>query len=298
MKSTLVVYFQQKKGFNMNETEFLKLPVEPIPKILVAGHYYHKDKAFLRKYYTDDSFCLHLYDYPGTIKIGNLTFRFKAGGMTIIAPFTEYSYDLPHAGHHYCIHFHIENKNCKVNELKLPFFSQMGNNIEYEIIKTKLKEIIEFDFMKESNKIAAAAAGISLLQMLCCISIKRNRIGQTVYSRSSASVLKAASIIDANLHLSITIPSIAKKAELSQNYLARLFKKHYGMTLTHYQTKKRMELAKYLLLHSDAKIKEIGERCGLPDPQHFNKLFKKFVGKNPSAVRANQKWKNHEFKIL
>jgi AraC-like DNA-binding protein len=104
-------------------------------------------------------------------------------------------------------------------------------------------------------------------------------------SDASKAVSKAASIIDENLHLPINVPDIARRVGLSQNYLARLFKKRYGVALTRYQMLKRMELARYLLLSSDIKIKEIGARCGLPDPQHFNKYFKKSEGKSPSSFR-------------
>lgn len=70
----------------MDKTEYVKLPVEAIPRIYTAGRFYHKDKAFLRKYHTNDSLCLHLYDYPGTVKIGGLTLHFKPGALTIIPP--------------------------------------------------------------------------------------------------------------------------------------------------------------------------------------------------------------------
>jgi AraC-like DNA-binding protein len=227
-----------------------------------------------------------LYDYPGTIKIDGRLFRFGPGALTIIPRFTEYSYDLTQPGYHYCIHFRIENLNCKKNELEVPIFYQMENHIEYELIKAKLQELIDFNSLKESNRIAAAAAKVTLIQMFYRLSIQRNNRAGAIQSNSEAAVAKAASLIEANLHLSISIPAIAGQAGLSQNYLARLFKEHYGMTLTAYQTKKRLELARYLLLNSDIKIKEIAARCGIPDPQHFNKLFRKFMGKSPSAMRA------------
>ncbi|MDD5598979.1 MAG: AraC family transcriptional regulator [Victivallaceae bacterium] len=270
----------------MNENGSVKLPVEFIPRILTAGRYYHQDKAFLRKYYTQDSFSLHLYDYPGTIRIGKLIFRFRPGAMTIIPRFTEYSYDLVRPGYHYCIHFRVENLDCGMHELEVPLFCQMENNIEYELIKAKLQELIEFHSLKENNRIAASAAKATLVQMFCRLSIKRSNSARTIQSNSETAVSRAAAVIEANLHSPLSIPAIAGQAGLSQNYLARLFKEHYGMTLTAYQTKKRLELARYLLLNSDIKIKEIAARCGIPNSQHFNKLFRKFMGKSPSAMRA------------
>lgn len=155
-------------------------------------------------------------------------------------------------------------------------------------MKAKLKEVIEFYSLKENNETAIAAAGITLAQMLCCISIRKSRTENTFKSNSLDAVSRAASIIEANLHLPLSISTVAKRAGLSQNYLARLFKEHYKMTLSRYQTRKRMEFASYLLVNSNMKIKEIGARCGIPDAQHFNKLFRRFNGRSPSSARGGK----------
>lgn len=269
----------------MKKKKPLKISLTSVPEILVAGVFQHEDKAFLRKYQTRDASCIHLYGYPGTIKIDDMIFSFEEGDMSVIPPFSEYRYDLPSAGLHYCIHFRSEEAGNVKNKLHLPFLVKLGKGMAYEKIRAKIREITQFYSRKQNDPRASVAAGITLLQMFCHISLMKDTDEELVISSASAAVSKAASIIDENLHLPINVPEIAGKAGLSQNYLARLFKKRYGVTLTRYHALKRMELARYLLLNSDMKIKEIGARCGLPDPQHFNKLFRRFSGKSPSATR-------------
>jgi AraC-like DNA-binding protein len=91
--------------------------------------------------------------------------------------------------------------------------------------------------------------------------------------------------IDRYMTRDVRIREICRNAGLSQNYLARLFRKQYGCTMNRYLINRRLEFARHLLECTSLPIKEIGVRAGLPDPQHFNKLFRKITGKSPSAFR-------------
>ena len=94
-------------------------------------------------------------------------------------------------------------------------------------------------------------------------------------------------MIENNIEERLSIPEIASEAGLSQNYLARLFKEHFGLTMEGYLIQKRIALATYLLQNTDMQIKGIGIRVGIPDAQYFNKTFRKHTGKTPTKVRKN-----------
>ena len=91
------------------------------------------------------------------------------------------------------------------------------------------------------------------------------------------------------IELPLTVPSIAREVGLSQNYLARFFRKRYGMTIPRYLLVRRIDLARHLLLTSDDLVKQIAGRVGLPDPQYFNKQFRRLTGSNPSDFRLSEK---------
>jgi AraC-like DNA-binding protein len=49
-----------------------------------------------------------------------------------------------------------------------------------------------------------------------------------------------------------------------------------------------MELARHLLVSSSLGVAEVGRRVGLPDPQYFNKQFRRVAGASPLAYRQQR----------
>jgi transcriptional regulator GlxA family with amidase domain len=59
------------------------------------------------------------------------------------------------------------------------------------------------------------------------------------------------------------------------------------MTIDRFRLVQRVELARLLLSSTTLPIREIGARVGMPDAQHFNKVFRSVVGLPPSACRRD-----------
>lgn len=82
-----------------------------------------------------------------------------------------------------------------------------------------------------------------------------------------------------------TVPKLAEELEVSQNYLARLFRQRFGITLMQYSLRRRIEYATHLLLTTELPASKIGARVGMSDPRHFSKRFRSVTGVTPAAVR-------------
>ncbi len=91
--------------------------------------------------------------------------------------------------------------------------------------------------------------------------------------------------IDSNLAGEQKLSIHAKRLNTNPSYLSALFKKEVGTTLTSYVTKKRIEQAIFLLNSTKLEIQTIAEYCGFTDLCYFSKMFKKIIGKSPSAYR-------------
>lgn len=91
--------------------------------------------------------------------------------------------------------------------------------------------------------------------------------------------------LDENYAQRITLESAAEHFFISKHYLARLFKKQYGVTLTAYLQQVRITHAKQLLRFSGKKVEEIGLECGIGDLAYFSRLFKKIEGVSPTEYR-------------
>lgn len=83
----------------------------------------------------------------------------------------------------------------------------------------------------------------------------------------------------------IKIKSIAKNFYMSPNYVSVFVKKHAGISIQQYVLKTKIEMAKRLLKQTNLNITEIADKTGFSDSSHFNKIFKRYTGDNPSAFR-------------
>ncbi len=84
----------------------------------------------------------------------------------------------------------------------------------------------------------------------------------------------------------LKIQDIADHVYLSPNYLSFLFKRIANETVWEYVTRLRMEEAKHLLLNTSKKRYEIADEVGYESPEHFSRVFKRYYGESPNAVRG------------
>ena len=98
-------------------------------------------------------------------------------------------------------------------------------------------------------------------------------------------VQKTILMIDSDISAELSLNSLAKKQGISGGYLAGIFKKDTGKTVSEYIKDKRIEHAKYLLGKTGLQIQTIAWHCGIMDVQYFSKMFKQKTGKNPREYR-------------
>lgn len=81
------------------------------------------------------------------------------------------------------------------------------------------------------------------------------------------------------------LDDLAGIAGMSRTNYSVKFKELSGMTPLDYLTYCRLEKAKQLLKESGKSVPEVSEAIGYQAHEHFQKLFKKKIGKTPSAYR-------------
>jgi AraC-like DNA-binding protein len=72
---------------------------------------------------------------------------------------------------------------------------------------------------------------------------------------------------------------------MSSYYFCKTFKKVTGLNFTNYLARLRIEKAKELLLNPNARVSEIVFEVGFRSITHFNRIFKRHVGKSPTEYR-------------
>jgi two-component system response regulator YesN len=86
---------------------------------------------------------------------------------------------------------------------------------------------------------------------------------------------------------SLTVQDIASSQFINQTYLRSMFKKEYGITVSDYLTKVRMESAAALIKEKTHRLADIAEMVGYNDSSYFSKCFKKHFGLSPSQFELN-----------
>ena len=81
-----------------------------------------------------------------------------------------------------------------------------------------------------------------------------------------------------------TLTMLAEMTHISTSKLKNDFKSVFGMPVYQYYLKKKMEIAKKLILSKSATVAEIGYQLGYSNTSQFSAQFKKHFGKNPSQL--------------
>ncbi len=83
----------------------------------------------------------------------------------------------------------------------------------------------------------------------------------------------------------LKLQDIASAVNYSTTYLSHLFKREYNTHIWDYVTEMRIEEAKMLLVSSDKKRYEIAYQVGYESPEHFSRMFKRYVNFSPAEYR-------------
>lgn len=86
----------------------------------------------------------------------------------------------------------------------------------------------------------------------------------------------------------LTLNELAKKCFYNPSYFSRLFKEHYGVTVTEFINQIRLEKAMEMLLKTELSVEEIVERTGFSRKATFYKLLKENTGMTPQDFRKSK----------
>ena len=119
------------------------------------------------------------------------------------------------------------------------------------------------------------------------LSILSNQIAMENPAAEPAAVTRAREFIMRNQNNAICLATVAKAINTSTFYFCKLFKRATGLTFTDYLARVRIEKAKTLLLNPNRRVSEVAYDIGFQSLTHFNRVFRKIVGRSPSSYRQS-----------
>ena len=93
--------------------------------------------------------------------------------------------------------------------------------------------------------------------------------------------------INSNLSLNLKNNTLCERFNISRTSLYTLWKEVYGISVSEYIKKQRINKAKKLLKQTEMSVSSIAEAIGIPDANYFIKVFKTSTGMTPKKYQKS-----------
>ena len=79
---------------------------------------------------------------------------------------------------------------------------------------------------------------------------------------------------------------MSRQFGVSVSYLSHAFQREIGSSPMQYVQQHRIEQAKKFLAETNSSIEHVARTVGIPNTEHFSKLFRQINGVSPRAYRS------------
>ena len=101
-------------------------------------------------------------------------------------------------------------------------------------------------------------------------------------------IIKVKQYIASHLEEPLHLEEAAELCGISKAYFSTLFKKECRESYSNYVNRMKMEKARDLIQLKHLKASEAAAMVGILDDSYFSKLFRKYIGVNPSQIKEKQ----------
>ena len=246
-----------------------------------------------------------IYIVAGTGKqvINQTWINYECGHLFLLPPDDFHSFDIKTPTQFFFIRFNplyiTSDGQHKMLIQRLETILKNANHEPGNIIKSPADQAIVKSIMDTligehtSSNLYRSELTQQLINALLVI-IARNIVhplSETVDEHSDAKAVDILQYIQANIcHPDkLRIKQVSAHFGISETYLGHYFKKYSNESYQQYIMHYKFKLIENRLLHSNMRINEIADEFGFTDKSHFNRMFRKHRGMNPSAFKKSSK---------
>ncbi|MGE9549615.1 helix-turn-helix domain-containing protein [Erwinia amylovora] len=140
-------------------------------------------------------------------------------------------------------------------------------------------------FLNEQER-SDQSYSLELLLMLILQEIVRTCPATPAENGSGAALAwKAKQLIATQFHLPIGATELAQRLHCNVDYLGRVYRQTFRMTLTDALHQQRITAAEKMLLTDACSLAEVAALCGFSDAAYFRRIFRKLHDTTPAAWR-------------
>lgn len=108
---------------------------------------------------------------------------------------------------------------------------------------------------------------------------------KTKFETTNTRINRIHEFLMKNYQEEIDLEEVAEIVHMAPASVCRFFKSSTGLTVFEYLNKIKIDYSCQLLMNTDQNIVDISYDCGFNNLSHFNKQFRKFIGKTPTQFR-------------
>jgi AraC-like DNA-binding protein len=241
-----------------------------------------------------------------TVKHHNRVFELRPGCLHLVPAFAAHDCFCPRRFDHFHLHFFsrvptgidlFSLLDCDWQITPPPGFPKLFKRLETIYPNRKLPC---FDpFREEYRRLPASLEQAEgkvppsawleaqgLLRLLLAPFLASARLHEGIHAQVTQRFLAVQEFIQENMSKPVALADLARVARLHPTYFSDRFLRVVGVRPLEYLMRRRVERAQYLLLASNAPVKEIAYQVGLRDPAYFTRAFAKACNTSPSGYRA------------
>ncbi|SFS60228.1 helix-turn-helix transcriptional regulator [Lutibacter maritimus] len=218
---------------------------------------------------SQDSYIANTNNFKGTVRISGLK------------PFKEIRIKLPST---------FLNKHGITNELN---FKKIVETDRTQPITNDLFSIL---INLESSRLNGISKKIFMeAKVLELLAIQMGNIDTICFNKyrtcmgSIKKVYAVERFIKENLSENYSVKNLSNEVGLNEKVLKIEFKRIFGVTMSEYAKKVKMEKSEVLLINTQLTIYEISDAIGYKNATHFSAAFKKYFGETPMQFRNKLK---------
>lgn len=165
-------------------------------------------------------------------------------------------------------------------------FNRTAKLMEEWGVKADMAEMRKTYF---DTKVLSARQHSSVVKLLSIfaehLSMVSNQIVVQEQNAEPPVITRAKQFISEHQSEEISLDQVANAVHTSKFYFCKMFRKATGINFTDYLSRVRTERAKNLLLNPNLRVSEIAYEVGFQSLTHFNRVFKRILGRSPTEYR-------------
>jgi AraC-like DNA-binding protein len=226
-----------------------------------------------------------IYVVRGTLRLceGDRDYEVHEGDYLILVPGVRHwaPEDYPPGLEFHWLHFRLAAGEGAGGQgrLDLPRHGQVGD-------PERLEELFRWFLDAQEKQDLAPSLAAGLCELMLLVLAHPPRDSANANERIPVLARQAKRFLSRSFQEDVTTSSIARRLTCNPDYLGRLYKQSFGVSIMDDLHALRIRLARTLLMDEDLNVNEVASRCGYRDATYFRRMFRRHVGVSPSRFRG------------